>query len=92
VSSVYVEEFGRTIWKEKIYQTTVADLMMCALAVDWRDFFPYFRWISNRSFETKVSTTEARRTAVIRALVNQQKKRIARGEVRNIYFDSNLCR
>ncbi|XP_034589688.1 ent-kaurene oxidase 2 [Setaria viridis] len=87
MSSVYVEEFGKTISKEEIYQTTVVDLMMCALAVDWRDFFPYLRWISNRNFETKVSTTEARRTAVIRALINQQKKRIARGEARVSYLD-----
>jgi ent-kaurene oxidase len=82
VSSVYVEEFGKVISMEEIYQATVMDMMMCAIEVDWRDFFPYLRWIPNRSFETRVLTTEGRRTAVMRALINEQKKRIARGEVR----------
>jgi ent-kaurene oxidase len=81
VSSVYVEEFGREVTKEEIYQMTVVDMMMCAIEVDWRDFFPYLSWVPNKSFETRVLTTESKRTAVVRALVNQQKKRIARGEV-----------
>ena len=81
VSSVYVEEFGKDISKEEIYRATVVDMMMCAIEVDWRDFFPYLSWVPNRSFETRVLTTEGRRTAVMRALINQQKKRIARGEV-----------
>jgi ent-kaurene oxidase len=77
-----VEEFGKVISTEEIYQATVVDIMMCAIEVDWRDFFPYLRWIPNRSFETRVLTTEGRRTAVMRALINEQKKRIVRGEVR----------
>jgi len=81
VSSVYVEEYGKVISKEEIFQTAVTDMMMCAIEVDWRDFFPYLSWIPNRSFEERVLTTEARRTAVMQALINQQKKRIARGEV-----------
>jgi ent-kaurene oxidase len=81
VSSIYVEEFGREVSKEEIYQATVVDMMMCAIEVDWRDFFPYLSWVPNKSFETTVVTTESRRTAVVRALVNQQKKRIERGEV-----------
>jgi ent-kaurene oxidase len=81
VSSIYVEEFGKVISRDEIYQATVLDFMWCVLEVDWRDFFPYLSWVPNKSFETRVLTTEARRTAVMRALVNQQKKRIARGEV-----------
>jgi ent-kaurene oxidase len=81
VSSVYVEEFGREISKDEIYQITVVDVMMCSIEVDWRDFFPYLGWIPNRSFETRVHSTEYRRTAVMRALVHQQQTRIARGEV-----------
>jgi ent-kaurene oxidase len=81
VSSVYVEEFGKVISKEEIYKATVVDMMMCAIEVDWRDFFPYLSWVPNRSFETRVLTTEGRRTAVMRALIDQQRKRIAHGEV-----------
>ncbi|CAN6177768.1 unnamed protein product [Urochloa humidicola] len=87
VSSVYVEEFGKVISKEEIYQYTVSDLMNCGLEIDWRDFFPYLRWIPNESFEKKVFTTEARRTAVARALINTQKERIERGEARLSYLD-----
>ncbi|KAJ1259648.1 hypothetical protein BS78_10G172000 [Paspalum vaginatum] len=91
VSSVYVEEFREVISKEEIYQATVVDMMMCAIEVDWRDFFPYLSWIPNRSFETRVLTTEARRTAVMQALINQQKKRIAGGESRISYLDFLLA-
>ncbi|KAL6603907.1 hypothetical protein ACP70R_044268 [Stipagrostis hirtigluma subsp. patula] len=91
VSSVYVEEFGKAISKDEIYQATVVDMMMCAIEVDWRDFFPYLSWIPNRSFETRVFTAEARRTAIIRALINQQKERIARGEARISYLDFLLA-
>ncbi|XP_066371191.1 ent-kaurene oxidase 2-like [Miscanthus floridulus] len=91
VSSVYVEEFGKAISKEEIYQATVADMMMCAIEVDWRDFFPYLSWIPNRSFETRVLTTDARRTTVMQALINQQKQRIARGETRISYLDFLLA-
>jgi ent-kaurene oxidase len=36
VSSVYVKEFGRKISKGEIYQTTVVDMMMCAIDVEPR--------------------------------------------------------
>ncbi|VAI77635.1 unnamed protein product [Triticum turgidum subsp. durum] len=91
VGSVYVKEFGREISKDEIYQITVVDLMMCAIDVDWRDFFPYLSWIPNKSFETRVLTTESRRTAVMQALIHQQKKRIARGEAKVSYLDSLLA-
>jgi ent-kaurene oxidase len=91
VSSVYVEEFGKDISKEEIYQATVVDMMMCAIEVDWRDFFPYLSWVPNRTFETRLLTTEGRRTAVMRALINQQKKRIARGAARISYLDFLLA-
>ncbi|XP_047074129.1 ent-kaurene oxidase 2-like [Lolium rigidum] len=91
VSSVYVKEFEREVSKEEIYQTIVVDMMMCAIDVDWRDFFPYLRWIPNTSFETRVLRTESRRTAVMRALIHQQKKRIACGEAKVCYLDILLA-
>jgi ent-kaurene oxidase len=89
VSSVYVEEFGREVSKEEIYHATVFDIIKCAIEVDWREFFPYLSWVPNKSFETRVATTESRRSAVVRALVNQQKKRIERGEVVQLHIVSN---
>ncbi|KAG8075467.1 hypothetical protein GUJ93_ZPchr0006g42168 [Zizania palustris] len=87
VSSVYVDELGRNISKEEMYNATVTDMMMCAIEVDWRDFFPYLSWVPNRSFETRVFATEARRSAVMRALIKHQKERIDRGEARISYLD-----
>ena len=86
MSSVYLEEFGREISKDEIYQITVVDVMMCAIEVDWRDFFPYLGWIPNRSFEARVHTVESRRTSVVKALLQQQKKRIERGEVAYLHI------
>ncbi|KAF2927269.1 hypothetical protein DAI22_06g191700 [Oryza sativa Japonica Group] len=91
VSSVYVDEFGRDISKEEIYNATVTDMMMCAIEVDWRDFFSYLSWVPNKSFETRVFTAEARRTAVMRALIKQQKERIVRGEAKICYLDFLLA-
>jgi len=91
VSSIYVEEFGRVLSRDEIYEAVVHDFMWCVLEVDWRDFFPYLSWVPNESFETKVLTTEARRTAVMRALINRQKERIACGEARLSYLDYLLA-
>ncbi|EAZ37415.1 hypothetical protein OsJ_21750 [Oryza sativa Japonica Group] len=91
VSSVYVDEFGRDISKEEIYNATVTDMMMCAIEVDWRDFFSYLSWVPNKSFETRVFTAEARRTAVMRALIKQQKERIVRGEERLYQEIREVC-
>uniref|UniRef100_A0A0D3GI09 Ent-kaurene oxidase n=1 Tax=Oryza barthii TaxID=65489 RepID=A0A0D3GI09_9ORYZ len=91
VSSVYVDEIGRDISKEEIYNATVTDMMMCAIEVDWRDFFSYLSWVPNKSFETRVFTAEARRTAVMRALIKQQKERIVRGEERLYQEIREVC-
>uniref|UniRef100_A0ACD5UVD9 Uncharacterized protein n=1 Tax=Avena sativa TaxID=4498 RepID=A0ACD5UVD9_AVESA len=91
VSSIYVEEFQREISKDEIYQIIVADMTMCVIEVDWRDFFPYLSWVPNKSFDARVATTESRRTAVTRALVNQRKERIACGEARVSYLDFLLA-
>uniref|UniRef100_M8BN46 Ent-kaurene oxidase, chloroplastic n=1 Tax=Aegilops tauschii TaxID=37682 RepID=M8BN46_AEGTA len=91
VSSVYVKEFGRDISKDEIYQIIVADMMMCVIEIDWRDFFPYLSWIPNKSFDTAVATTESRRTTVMRALIDQQKERIACGKAKTSYLDFLLA-
>jgi hypothetical protein len=52
VSSVYVEEFGREISKDEIYQITVVDVMMCSIEVDWslEGFLPVPRLDSQPEF------------------------------------------
>lgn len=87
VESVYVEELGSTLSREDIYKTLVVDIMEGAIEVDWRDFFPYLKWIPNRSVEKKIQNLYVRRKAVMKALMNEQKKRIASGKEVNCYFD-----
>ncbi|XP_006656176.2 ent-sandaracopimaradiene 3-hydroxylase-like [Oryza brachyantha] len=87
VSSVYVEEFGRDVPKDELFHVLVHDMMMCAVMADWREYFPYLSWLPNKSFETTLFTAQARRDAVMHALIKRQKERIARGEARICYMD-----
>ncbi|XP_020088879.1 ent-kaurene oxidase 2-like isoform X1 [Ananas comosus] len=87
VETVYVEELGKEISKKEIFDVLIVDPLMGAIEVDWRDFFPYLRWVPNRSMEMKIQRMVTRRRAVMRALIMEQKKRIARGEDRSCYLD-----
>jgi ent-kaurene oxidase len=81
LKSIYVEELGSTLSKDDIFKVLVTDLMEGAIEVDWRDFFPYLRWIPNKSVELKLQRAASRRQAVMNALIKEQKARIASGEV-----------
>ncbi|XP_010530377.1 PREDICTED: ent-kaurene oxidase, chloroplastic-like [Tarenaya hassleriana] len=75
VESVYVEELGKTFTKQEIFKILVHDMMEGAIDVDWRDFFPYLRWIPNKKFETRIQQKHFRRLAVMKALIQDQLKR-----------------
>lgn len=81
IESVYVEELGSTLSREDIFKVLVLDLMEGAIEVDWRDFFPYLKWVPNKTMENKIQRIASRRNAVMNALIKEQKKRIASGEV-----------
>ncbi|KAL5777877.1 hypothetical protein ACOSP7_010803 [Xanthoceras sorbifolium] len=87
VESIYVKELGGTLSKEEIYRILVTDIMGGAIDVDWRDFFPYLKWIPNKNLETRIHRLYSRRQAVMNALIAEEKKRIASGEERNSYID-----
>eukprot|EP01018_Ginkgo_biloba_P030091 Gb_11870 [translate_table: standard] len=42
--------------------------------MDWRDFFPYFKWIPNRSFKRRVMEVERKRNAIMKDVIRDQKK------------------
>ncbi|XP_042498625.1 ent-kaurene oxidase-like isoform X1 [Macadamia integrifolia] len=86
-SSIYVEDLGTKLSRDEIFEVLVHDPMMGAIEVDWRDFFPYLRWIPNKSVETKIKRMDARRAAVLKTLIEEQKKRIALGQEKNCYLD-----
>lgn len=90
MQSIYVEELGSTLSKEEILKILVTELMEGAIEVDWRDFFPYLKWIPNESFEKKIKRVAFRRKVVMKALIKEQTKRIASGEVMVLCLTSKL--
>ncbi|KAL3734791.1 hypothetical protein ACJRO7_024033 [Eucalyptus globulus] len=87
VKSIDVEELGTTLSKEEMFKVMVSDMMAGSIEVDWRDFFPYLRWVPNISWEKKIEQLAFRRKVVARALVMEQKRRIASGEEQDSYTD-----
>ncbi|KAI3504812.1 hypothetical protein L1887_26536 [Cichorium endivia] len=87
LESIYVKDLETTMKRDEIFQVLVVDPMMGAIEVDWRDFFPYFKWVPNKSFENKIHQMYTRREAVMKALIQEHKKRIASGENLNSYID-----
>lgn len=87
VSLIYIKEFGKTISRAEIFKILVHDQMEGAIDVDWRDFFPYLKWIPNKNLEMKIERMDIRRQAVMKALIKSQSKRIAKGEEVNCYLD-----
>ncbi|GJS62986.1 retrotransposon protein, putative, ty1-copia subclass, partial [Tanacetum coccineum] len=45
VQSIHMSDLGATMTKEEIFKVLVTDTTMGAIEVDWRDFFPYLKWI-----------------------------------------------
>ncbi|KAK6160771.1 hypothetical protein DH2020_004152 [Rehmannia glutinosa] len=70
-----VEELGTTLSRQEIFKILVIDPMEGAIEVDWRDFFPYLKWVPNKSFEKRIQQMYFRRQAVMKALIEQQKQR-----------------
>ncbi|XP_073306891.1 ent-kaurene oxidase-like [Primulina huaijiensis] len=87
VDSLYVKDLGSTLSRGEIFKILVLDPMEGAIEVDWRDFFPYLKWIPNKSFEHKIQQMHFNRQAVMKTLIEQQKKRISSGEELNCYLD-----
>uniref|UniRef100_A0A5B6ZUZ9 ent-kaurene monooxygenase n=1 Tax=Davidia involucrata TaxID=16924 RepID=A0A5B6ZUZ9_DAVIN len=87
VESIYVEELRATLSREEMFKVLVTDQMEGAIDVDWRDFFPYLKWIPNKSFELKMQQKDFRRQVVMKALIREQRKRIDSGEEMNCYLE-----
>ncbi|KAL5728615.1 hypothetical protein ACHQM5_001681 [Ranunculus cassubicifolius] len=86
-SSIYVEDLGTNLTRDEIFEVLVIDPMMGAIDVDWRDFFPYLKWVPNKNLETKIGQMNIRRNAVMKALIEEQKKRIDSGEVLESFLE-----
>lgn len=74
-------ELGKELTKKDLYNVLVVDPMTGAIEVDWRDFFPYLRWVPNSKWEEKIQRMASNKYVVMKALINEHKRRIQHGEV-----------
>lgn len=72
VQSLYVEELGITMSRHDLFDCLVHEPMMGAIEVDWRDFFPYLKWIPNKKFENRIQQMYIRRHAVMKSLIQRR--------------------
>nr|QWK52205.1 cytochrome P450 701A3-2 [Isatis tinctoria] len=76
----------RAIFEHELFGVALKqymDMMEGAIDVDWRDFFPYLKWIPNKSFEARIQQKHKRRLAVMNALIQDRLKQN--------YSDSDDC-
>ncbi|KAI3849560.1 hypothetical protein MKX03_014021 [Papaver bracteatum] len=86
-SSKYIEGLGETLSRDEIFKVLVLDPISGGAEVDWRDFFPYLRWVPNKSFEMHIGRMETRRLEVMKTLTEDQQTRISSGKEINCYLD-----
>lgn len=87
VLSLYVEELGTTLTRKDLLHILVWDMMKGAIEVDWRDFFPYLKWVPNNMVETNIRKLDFRRNAVMKALIKEHKEQNTGGKEMNSYLD-----
>nr|AAG41776.1 ent-kaurene oxidase [Cucurbita maxima] len=87
MESLYVDGLGTTLLREDLFRTLVIDPMEGAIEVDWRDFFPYLRWIPNKGVEDRIRKMDFRRRVTMKSLMEEKKKQIAAGEDLNCYSE-----
>ncbi|GLT57913.1 hypothetical protein SLA2020_308500 [Shorea laevis] len=91
VESIYVEELGATLSRKDMHKILVVDMMEGAIDVDWRDFFPYLKWIPNKGFEMRLKQKHFRRMALMNALISGHQKQIESGKEVNGYINFLLA-
>ena len=72
---IYIEELGTTLSREDMLNVLVYDPMAGAIDVDWRDFFPYLKWVPNKTFEKKIKQMDFRRQALMKSLIRREQSR-----------------
>ncbi|KAK6934197.1 Cytochrome P450 [Dillenia turbinata] len=82
-----VPELGGMVTKEELLEILVLAPMTGLIEVDWRDFFPYLRWIPNQKFEEKIKRMTFRRAAVMKALINEHTNHMKLEEEEECFLD-----
>ncbi len=64
------------VTKWEIFEALVIAPLKTVTEVDWRDFFPAFKWVPNKSVEDNIKAVERRRTLIIKGLIKDQRRRL----------------
>ena len=78
---IEVPELGAAVSTWEMFDALVIAPLRAVMSVDWRDFFPLFKWLPNQSVEGYVREVDFKRNAIINALIREQRKRLANLEV-----------
>ncbi|KAL2923120.1 Ent-kaurene oxidase chloroplastic [Bienertia sinuspersici] len=87
IQSLYVEELGTTLSRKEIFHILVLDMMEGAIEVDWRDFFPYLKWVPNNKVEANIRKLDFRRNSVMKALIKEHTEQNEGRKELNSYLD-----
>jgi ent-kaurene oxidase len=75
------------VTKQDIFDACISNPMKAFVEIDWRDFFPAFKWVPNKTLENKIKAIERRRTLIMKGLVQEQRKSIEKEGPKNCYAD-----
>ncbi len=64
------------VTKQEIFDACISNPMKAFVEIDWRDFFPAFKWVPNKGLENKIKAVERQRTLIMKGLVKKQRKSI----------------
>jgi ent-kaurene oxidase len=62
--------------KWEMFDALVDVVFKIIIEFDWRDFFPSFRWVPNKSLEDKIKAIKKRQTLIIKSLIKEQHKHL----------------
>ncbi|XP_057873300.2 ent-kaurene oxidase, chloroplastic [Cryptomeria japonica] len=92
VEPLYVEELGSEIVSvQDMYNLIVGDPGNAALEINWRDFLPFVnRWFPNKKLRKMLDDVTKRRSALVKALIRQERDLLASGKEWKGYLDMLL--
>ncbi|KAH9291741.1 hypothetical protein KI387_043072, partial [Taxus chinensis] len=92
VEPLYIEELGAKIVSVRdMYDLIIRDPATAALEINWRDFVPFInRWLPNKKLHAMLNRVTRRRSAVVRALIRQERELLSSGKEAKGYLDMLL--
>ncbi|KAH9300328.1 hypothetical protein KI387_011911, partial [Taxus chinensis] len=93
VEPLYIEELGAKIVSVRdMYDLIIRDPATAALEINWRDFVPFInRWLPNKKLHAMLNRVTRRRSAVVRALIRQERELLSAGKDRLYKEVEEVC-